>query len=121
MSGAESGNPRELLASEGRRQRDFKGTGTPAATTTDGDVVVMSAVQPCRDQWVATIGDCLAYAAASSTARLDRLGLLGFSLGGHLTLRAAKRQSANAVRAAVSWQLRICNILIIDDLPPRIR
>ena len=29
--------------------------------------------------------------------------LLGFSLGGHVTLRAAKRQSANAVRAAVSF------------------
>ena len=81
----------------------FKGTGTPASTNFEGDVVVMSAVQPCRDQWVATIGDCLAYAVSHSAARSDRLGLLGFSLGGHVTLRAAKRQSANAVRAAVSF------------------
>jgi dienelactone hydrolase len=42
----------------------FRGTGTPASTNLEGDVVVMSAVQPSRDEWVTTIGDCLAYAAA---------------------------------------------------------
>ena len=81
----------------------FKGTGTPASTGGEGDMVVMTAVQPSRDQWVATIGDGLAYAAARSDVRADRLGLLGFSLGGHVTLRAAKRASGNAVKAAVSF------------------
>ena len=81
----------------------FEATGTPASTNVDGDAVVMGAVQAHRDQWIATLRDCLAYAAARSDVRSDRLGLLGFSLGGHLTLRAAKRQSGNAVRAAVSF------------------
>jgi dienelactone hydrolase len=81
----------------------FKGTGTPASTGGEGDIVVMTAVQPSRDQWVATIGDGLAYAAARSDVRADRLGLLGFSLGGHVTLRAAKGASGNAVKAAVSF------------------
>ena len=60
-------------------------------------------MQPSRDQWVATIGDALTYAAAHSDVEADRLGLLGFSLGGYVTLRAAKRPSGNAVKAAVSF------------------
>ena len=89
----------------------FKGTGTPASTGSEGDVVVMTAVQPSRDQWVATIGDALTYAAAHSDVEADRLGLLGFSLGGYVTLRAAKRPSGNAVKAAVSFFAPI-------DMPP---
>ena len=102
----------------------FKGTGTPASTNVDGDVVVMSAVQPSRDQWVATIGDSLAYAAARSGVRPDRLGVLGFSLGGHIALRAAKRPSGNAVKAAVSFFAPISMAPFggigddIDKLPP---
>lgn len=100
----------------------FKGTGTPASAGGAGDAVVMAAVQPSRDKWVATIGDCLAYAAARSDVRADRLGLLGFSLGGHVTLRAAKRPSANAVKAAVSFFAPIDMLGgiggDIDKLPP---
>ena len=100
----------------------FKGTGTPASTGDEGDLVVMSAVQPSRDQWVATIGDCLAYAAGRSDVRADRLGLLGFSLGGHVALRAAKRPAANAVKAAVSFFAPIEMLGgiggDIDKLPP---
>jgi carboxymethylenebutenolidase len=102
----------------------FAATGTPASHNLDGDALVMGAVQPHRDGWVATLRDCLAYAAARSDVRADRLGLLGFSLGGHLTLRAAKQQSANAVRAAVSFFAPINQIPFggiggdIDKLPP---
>jgi carboxymethylenebutenolidase len=102
----------------------FKGTGTPASTDGEGDIVVMAAVQPSRDQWVATIGDGLAYAAARSDVRADRLGLLGFSLGGHVTLRAAKQASSSAVRAAVSFFAPIAMAPFggiggdIDKLPP---
>jgi carboxymethylenebutenolidase len=102
----------------------LKGTGTPASTGGEGDIVVMAAVQPSRDQWVATIGDALAYAAARSDVRADRLGLLGFSLGGHVTLRAAKRASGNAVKAAVSFFAPIAMAPFggiggdIDKLPP---
>jgi dienelactone hydrolase len=60
-------------------------------------------VQPSRDLWVATIGDCLAYAAAGSGVRSDRLGVLGFSLGGHVALRVAKRPSGQPVKAVVSF------------------
>jgi len=74
----------------------------PASTDIPGDIMVMDAVQPRRDDWIVTLGDCLASAAGRSDVKADRLGLLGFSLGGHLTLRAAKRQGPNPVRAAVS-------------------
>jgi hypothetical protein len=73
----------------------FEATNTPASTNIDGDAAVMGAVQPNRDQWVATLGDCLAFAAGRSDVRADRLGLLGFSLG-HLTLRAAKRKGGQS-------------------------
>jgi dienelactone hydrolase len=102
----------------------FDATGTPSSTNVDGDAVVMGAVQLHRDQWVATLSDCLAYAAARSDVRADRLGLLGFSLGGHLTLRAAKRQDSNAVRAAVSFFAPINQAPFggiggdVDKLPP---
>lgn len=100
----------------------FKGTGTPASTGGAGDLVVMAAVPPSRDTWVATIGDCLASAAARPDVRADRLGLLGFSLGGHVTLRAAKRPGGNAVKAAVSFFAPVSMLGgiggDIDKLPP---
>jgi len=102
----------------------FKGTGTPASTNLEGDVVVMSAVQPSRDQWVATIGDCLAYAGARSDVRPDRLGVLGFSLGGHVTVRTAKGPNRPAVKAAVSFFAPVVMAPFggiggdVDKLPP---
>jgi dienelactone hydrolase len=100
----------------------FKGTNTPASAGGAGDAVVMAAVQPSRDKWVATIGECLAYAAARPDVRADRLGLLGFSLGGHVTLRAAKQRGANAARAAVSFFAPVAMLGGIggddDKLPP---
>ena len=102
----------------------FKATDTPPSTDFEGDFVVMGAMQAHRDKWVTTLGDCLAYAAASTDVRSDRLGLLGFSLGGHLTLRAAKRQTGKAVSAAVSFFAPIEQVPFggiggdIDKLPP---
>jgi len=102
----------------------FKCTGTPASSGSEGDLLVMTAVQSSRDQWVETIRDGLAYAAARADVRADRLGLLGFSLGGHVTLRAAKQASGNAVKAAVSFFAPIAMAPFggiggdIDKLPP---
>jgi dienelactone hydrolase len=102
----------------------FEATNTPASTNIDEDGSVMGVVQPHRDQWVATLGDCLTFAAGRSDIKADRLGLLGFSLGGHLTLRAAKRQGGAAVRAAVSFFAPINQVPFggiggdVDKLPP---
>ena len=102
----------------------FEVTRTKPSTDVDGDMAVMAAVQPHRDQWVATLGDCLGSAAARSDVRADRLGLLGFSLGGHLALRAAKMPSGAAVRAAVSFFAPINQVPFggiggdVDKLPP---
>ena len=81
----------------------FAATDTRASADIAGDIAVMDAVPSNRDVWIDTLGDCLAYAAARADANSDRLGLLGFSLGGHLTLRTAKRQGLPRVRAVVSF------------------
>jgi len=39
--------------------------------------------------WVQVLRDAMAYAAGRSDVEDDRIGLLGFSMGGHLALRAA--------------------------------
>ena len=40
-----------------------------------------------RDEWQATLGDAVAYAQTLPGVNRQRIGLLGFSLGGHLCLR----------------------------------
>ena len=99
-------------------------TKTAASTNLDGDAVVMTAVQTHRDTWIGALGDCLADVAARSDVRSDRLGMLGFSMGGHLTLRAAKGPRGKAVQAVVSFFAPINQWPFnglggdIDKLPP---
>lgn len=51
-----------------------------------------------RDKWLATLGDCLNFAASlPAVDKKAKSGLLGFSLGGHLVLRQAQRQASGAV------------------------
>jgi dienelactone hydrolase len=77
-----------------------------------------------RDEWVGTLGDCLEFAAGQTTkVDKNRLGLLGFSLGGHLSLRQAKAGTA-AVRAVVDFYAPISQLPFnglgdrLEALPP---
>lgn len=98
----------------------FERTATP-----EGFETVMPAFAVHRDEWLDTLGDCLNF-AASRTSEVDkaRLGLLGFSLGGHLALRQAKRGTGLSVRAVVEFYAPISNPPFsglgnhLDKLPP---
>jgi dienelactone hydrolase len=77
----------------------FERTQTPPGLQT-----VLPVYARHRDEWLDTLGDCLSY-AASRTTDVDqtRLGLLGFSLGGHLALRRAKDGAGTAIKAVVEF------------------
>jgi dienelactone hydrolase len=77
----------------------FERTQTPPGLQT-----VLPVYAQHRDEWLDTLGDCLNY-AASRTADVDKnkIGLLGFSLGGHLALRRAKDGAGIAVGAVVEF------------------
>lgn len=101
----------------------FAATGTPPATSVEGDALVMRSVATHRDDWIDALGDCLAFAALRPEARGSGFGLLGFSLGGHLALRLAQ-QERSRVAAAVSFYAPINQPpfagvgAAIDRLPP---
>jgi dienelactone hydrolase len=49
------------------------------------------------DQWIATVSDAVAYARTLTNVDPQRVGLVGFSLGGYLALSAAPRCNVGAV------------------------
>lgn len=57
------------------------------STETPPGVSAFQAIGSLRDIWQQTLADAVAHAAALSGADPSRVGLLGFSLGGHLCLR----------------------------------
>jgi carboxymethylenebutenolidase len=95
----------------------FARTGTRA-----GNKTALEAFPQHRDTWVQTIGDALTYAAGRADVEKDRIGLLGFSLGGHLALRAAKRDTGVKVDAVVEFFAPISQLGglggHLDRLPP---
>lgn len=77
----------------------FERTGT-----TPGFETVLPVFSQHRDKWLDTLGDCLAFAASRTTdVDATKLALLGFSLGGHLALRQAKRGTGLPVGAVVEF------------------
>lgn len=78
-------------------------TDTPAARDISGDAVVLDAFEHDRDTWIEALDDCLIYARRRPNVRRDQLGLVAFSMGGHLALRLAKRPRATPVDAVVSF------------------
>jgi dienelactone hydrolase len=61
-----------------------------ATGTTPGIATVFASFSSDRDVWVTVINDTLVYANGLTTlVQAGKLGLLGFSLGGHLVLRQA--------------------------------
>jgi len=97
----------------------FERTQTPPGLQT-----VLPVYAQYRDEWLDTLGDCLNY-AASRTTDVDKtkIGLLGFSLGGHLALHLAKGGTGVAVGAVVEFFAPISSLPgglgdHIGNLPP---
>lgn len=76
----------------------FERTNTPAGSQT-----VFPVISQHRDAWVETLGDCMTYAASRSDVEKANIGLLGFSLGGHLALRLAMLSSGVPAAAVVEF------------------
>ncbi|HEX8199519.1 MAG TPA: dienelactone hydrolase family protein [Isosphaeraceae bacterium] len=95
----------------------FARTGTQA-----GNETALRAFPQHGDTWVETIDDALTYAAGRADVQSDRIGLLGFSLGGHLALRRAKQDSGAKVDAVVEFFAPISQLGglggHLDRLPP---
>lgn len=51
-----------------------------------------------RDRWIETLGDCVSHLNKQADVRQGHLGLLGFSMGGHLALRLAQQTSPPAIK-----------------------
>jgi dienelactone hydrolase len=57
------------------------------STQTAPGPAALEAIRRYRDIWQQTLGDAIDYATTMVEADRERVGLLGFSLGGHLCLR----------------------------------
>ncbi len=76
----------------------FERTNTPPGFQT-----ALPVFQQHRDTWLETLGDCLTYALSRSDVDPAKIGLLGFSMGGHLALRRAKLGTGVRVNAVVEF------------------
>jgi dienelactone hydrolase len=75
--------------------------------------------------WVQALSDAVSFAASRDDVEADKIGLLGFSMGGHLVLRAAKTRTGVQVGAVVVFFTPITSPppfngigADIDRLPP---
>ncbi len=94
-------------------------------STAEGFQTVTPVYALHRDEWLDTLGDCLNFAASRPEVNKKiKPGLLGFSLGGHLVLRQAKRKTGLAVGAVVEFYAPISASPFnglddhLGDLPP---
>jgi dienelactone hydrolase len=62
-----------------------------ARTGTAPGLPVLAALGTLRDQWQAALADAVDFAAGLTSVNAARVGLLGFSLGGHLCLRVRSK------------------------------
>jgi dienelactone hydrolase len=56
-------------------------------TNTTGGIAAMEVMMQKRDDWATAVSDCASHAKTLARRDATRIGLLGFSLGGHLCLR----------------------------------
>ena len=56
-------------------------------TNTTGGIAAMEVMMQKRDDWATALSDCASHAKTLARVDASRIGLLGFSLGGHLCLR----------------------------------
>ena len=62
-----------------------------ARTGTAPGLAVLAAIGTLRDQWQAALANAVDFAAGLTSVSAARVGLLGFSLGGHLCLRVRSK------------------------------
>jgi dienelactone hydrolase len=102
----------------------FNRTGTPESNSPAGDAEVIGAFLSHQDTWIDTIKDCTAYVATLADVKGDQIGLLGFSMGGHIALRLAKQAITPKIKAVVEFFAPITQFPFqgigdnIDKLPP---
>jgi dienelactone hydrolase len=99
-------------------------TGTLAARDQFGDGIVLEDFMRHRDAWIATLGDCVSYAHSRTATPPAGVGVVGFSMGGHLALRLAKAGRPEKIGAVVDFFAPIARPPFfglgnrIADLPP---
>jgi dienelactone hydrolase len=102
----------------------FERTKTVESSDTAGDITVTEAFVNFRDTWIETIQDCITYATSLSNVTNNKIGLLAFSMGGHLSLRLAKSGKTPKINALVEFFAPITQAPFnslggnIDKLPP---
>ena len=67
----------------------FERSGTSGSTSIPGDLAVLEAFIVNRSAWLGTLRDSIDAVADRPEVREDRIGLLGFSMGGYLALQTA--------------------------------
>lgn len=102
----------------------FERTKTTAASDINGDALIIEAFVTHRDTWIETIQDCVTHIARLSNVKNNQIGLLAFSMGGHLSLRLAKSGYTPKINALVEFFAPITQPPFnsignnIDRLPP---
>jgi dienelactone hydrolase len=102
----------------------FERTGTAASNSLTGDALIMEAFSTNRDTWIETIQDCITHIASLGNVKNDQIGLLAFSMGGHLALRLSKSAYTPKINALVAFFAPITQAPFnglggnISELPP---
>ena len=78
-------------------------TKTAPSSNAAGDAAVIEAFLAHRDEWIETLGDGVAHVSKLPDVQGGHVGLLGFSMGGHLALRLAKAKGTPSLRAVVEF------------------
>lgn len=90
--------------------------------TAPGFETVMPALLKHRDIWIETLEDCVRDVVARNDVDPSKVGLLGFSLGGHLVLRQAIAARGYAIDAVVEFFAPISLVgglgSNVSNLPP---
>ena len=81
----------------------FDRTGTSASNSAEGDAIVLGEFMLSRDEWIGTVSDCLDYVTSLGEVNSSRMGLLGFSMGGHIALRLGRQLGAPAIKGIVEF------------------
>lgn len=81
----------------------FERTGTAASSSLAGDGLIIEAFSVNRDNWIETIQDCVTHITGLGNVKNNQVGLLAFSMGGHLALRLSKSAYTPKINALVEF------------------
>ena len=91
-------------------------TGTSASNSAVGDGIILEFFVRRRDQWIETISDCMDYVSGLPEVDSSNIGLLGFSMGGHLGLRLGRQLGTPAIKGIVEFFSPITAPIPFDGL-----